>query len=217
MQVTEQDLRERYEALETEQLLELQAKGTLTETAARVLEQVLAERQVSPETRAALVSQIEKRVAAENEAVGLLASRGARLGAQLIDVVVVLAIWFLATFLAAAAVSLGALAVLIVGGLGIGASVAYLLLADGLPGGQSFGKRVLDIAVIDRHTRRPCTYGQSFLRNLLLSLLGLIDWVFIFGHAHQRLGDMAANTIVVRANRREAAAEVSGASGQQPV
>lgn len=46
MKVTEQDLRERYEALETEQLLELQAQGTLTETAARVLEQVLAERSV---------------------------------------------------------------------------------------------------------------------------------------------------------------------------
>jgi hypothetical protein len=43
MKVSEQDLRERYESLETEQLIELQAKGGLTEVATRVLEQVLAE------------------------------------------------------------------------------------------------------------------------------------------------------------------------------
>jgi hypothetical protein len=35
MQVTEQDLRERYASMETEQLLELQAQGNLTESAAR--------------------------------------------------------------------------------------------------------------------------------------------------------------------------------------
>jgi hypothetical protein len=46
MKVTEQDLRERYETLETRELLELQAQGTLTETAARVLEQVLADRAI---------------------------------------------------------------------------------------------------------------------------------------------------------------------------
>jgi hypothetical protein len=39
MQVTENDLRERYAGMETEQLLELQAQGSLTETAGRVLEE----------------------------------------------------------------------------------------------------------------------------------------------------------------------------------
>lgn len=49
----------------------------------------------------------------------------------------------------------------------------------------------------DATTGAPCTYGQSFIRNLLLAVLGPIDWIFIFGERHQRLGDKAAGTIVI--------------------
>jgi uncharacterized RDD family membrane protein YckC len=56
---------------------------------------------------------------------------------------------------------------------------------------------MLDIAVVDRRSGRPCSAGQSFLRNLLLALLGFFDWVFILGERHQRLGDKVAGTIVV--------------------
>jgi hypothetical protein len=35
---------------------------------------------------------------------------------------------------------------------------------------------------------------------LLLNFLGWIDWIFIFGQRRQRLGDRAANTIVVDIN-----------------
>jgi uncharacterized RDD family membrane protein YckC len=35
------------------------------------------------------------------------------------------------------------------------------------------------------------------VRNILLSILGPIDWIFIFGERRQRLGDKAAGTIVV--------------------
>ncbi len=195
MKVTEQDLRDRYEALQTEQLLELRAQGTLTETATRVLEQVLAERSVSAQARAEFTSQFEREAAAQDEAMASLASRGARLGAQLIDTFVILIILFVAVMFSLAATSLGVLCMLV--------ALAYLLLADGLPGGQSVGKRVLQIAVIDRRTRQPCTYGQSFMRNFLLALLGIIDWIFIFGDTRQRLGDMAANTIVVRLKREQ--------------
>jgi len=73
----------------------------------------------------------------------------------------------------------------------------YTLLADGLEGGQSFGKRLVGIRVVSMTTGAPCTFGQSFVRNLLLMLLGPIDWIFIFGERHQRLGDKAAGTIVV--------------------
>jgi uncharacterized RDD family membrane protein YckC len=73
----------------------------------------------------------------------------------------------------------------------------YTLFADGLEGGQSIGKRVLGLRVVSMATGAPCTFGQSFLRNLLLMILGPIDWVFIFGERHQRLGDKAAGTIVV--------------------
>jgi uncharacterized RDD family membrane protein YckC len=99
-------------------------------------------------------------------------------------------------------------AVRILGVAGFILAAAYLLLADGLPNGQSIGKRVLDIAVIDQRTRKPCTYFQSFVRNFLLALLGIFDWIFIFGRKHQRLGDLAASTIVVRL-QRSAVAPVS--------
>ena len=84
MKVTAQDLRERYESMETEQLLELRARGTLTKTAARVLEQVLAGRSVSPEQQA-VVTELQKQVDEQTELLASLAPPGKRLGAQLID------------------------------------------------------------------------------------------------------------------------------------
>jgi len=79
-----------------------------------------------------------------------------------------------------------------------GFAVLYILLADGLPGGQSLGKKLLHMRVIEEKSGRACTFGKSFLRNLLLAALGPIDWVFIFGRKHQRLGDKVAGTIVVK-------------------
>jgi uncharacterized RDD family membrane protein YckC len=73
----------------------------------------------------------------------------------------------------------------------------YTLFADGLEGGQSLGKRLVGIRVVSAETGRPCTFGQSFVRNLLLMILGPIDWVFILGERHQRLGDKAAGTMVI--------------------
>lgn len=201
MEVTEQDLLEHYRSLETHELLELKARGTLTDTAARVLEQVLAERSVSSEEQVRVTAEIEQRVSEEREAIASLASLGERVGAQLIDSFLAGAVLLMSFFLGIAALPL-----LVVGSV---VALAYLLLADGLPHGQSVGKRAIDIAVIDRRTRDPCTYGQSFLRNFLLMLLGIIDWVFIFGHTRQRLGDMAANTIVVRLKHRLAAPHAS--------
>lgn len=194
MKVTEQDLRERYETLETEQLIELQAQGGLTETATRVLEQVLAERSVSTEQRVAVTAEVKERAAAREAMMAALAPLEARLGAQVIDFVVTTIIILFSVLVFRAAIPLGIA--------GLFLAVAYLLLADGLPGGQSLGKRVLGIAVIDQRTNRPCTYGESFVRNLPLTLLGIIDWAFIFGRKRQRLGDMMASTVVVRVSRR---------------
>lgn len=190
MRVTEAELRANYEALETERLLELQARGTLTEAAARVLEQILRERSVPSEERVRIVSETQKRIAEKIEEVAALASRGERAGAQLIDTFVALAV-LVFCFL---------LSIVVPGALMAGyvLSFAYLLWADGLPPGQSLGKRALGIAVIDERTTKPCTYSQSFLRNLSLLLLGIIDWLCILGRTRQRLGDMAARTRVVR-------------------
>ena len=73
----------------------------------------------------------------------------------------------------------------------------YTLLADGLEGGQSYGKRMVGIRVVSMQTGAPCSFGQSFVRNLLLMILGPIDWIFIFGERRQRLGDKAAGTMVI--------------------
>lgn len=72
----------------------------------------------------------------------------------------------------------------------------YFLFADGLRGGQSLGKRWIGMYVIDEKSGEPCTFGDSFIRNVFAAL-GPIDWIFIFGEKHQRLGDKAAGTIVV--------------------
>lgn len=76
----------------------------------------------------------------------------------------------------------------------------YLVLGDGLHEGQSFSKRWLGMRVVDAQSGEPCTFGDSFIRNITLTLLGPIDWIFIFGDRHQRLGDKVAGTIVVMAD-----------------
>jgi uncharacterized RDD family membrane protein YckC len=79
----------------------------------------------------------------------------------------------------------------------IAVTLSYLLFSDGFEAGQSFGKRAMNTAVVDRITNEPCTFGQSFIRNILLLVLGFIDWIFIFGEKRQRLGDKAAGTVVI--------------------
>jgi uncharacterized RDD family membrane protein YckC len=74
----------------------------------------------------------------------------------------------------------------------------YILFADALPNGQSLGKRLLGIAVVDERTSRPCTLVQSLIRNGLLLCLGIIDWLCIFTRMRQRIGDRAARTVVVK-------------------
>jgi uncharacterized RDD family membrane protein YckC len=74
----------------------------------------------------------------------------------------------------------------------------YVIFCDGFRGGQSYGKRVLRMVVVDKTTGKPCSYLQSVLRNTPLCFLGILDWIFVLGKEKQRLGDMLANTIVVK-------------------
>lgn len=75
--------------------------------------------------------------------------------------------------------------------------LAYLFFCDGLPGGQSLGKRFTKTAVISTATGEPCGYWRSLVRNLAM-LMGVIDAIFIFGRQRRRLGDYLAGTKVVR-------------------
>jgi uncharacterized RDD family membrane protein YckC len=124
------------------------------------------------------------------------ASRVTRLFGQFIDGLIGGAPIFVGAFLLAASPSLG----LIVMIAAFAWAFFYVFFADGLEGGQSLAKRWLGIRVVSAETGKPCTFGQSFLRNFLLTILGPIDWIFIFGERHQRLGDKAAGTVVIDAD-----------------
>jgi len=121
------------------------------------------------------------------------ASRSARLAGQVVDGFIA-SLPFLVTIPVSMIMpSIGWLLSLVA----IAWAAFYYFFADGFRGGQSYAKRWLGIHVIDAATGAPCTFGQSLLRNVLLAVLGPIDWIFIFGDRHQRLGDKAAGTIVV--------------------
>ncbi len=85
----------------------------------------------------------------------------------------------------------------------LAASAAYLLLRDAM-GGQSLGKLILGLVVIDLQTGRPSSLSGSVRRNLLLLLPGA-NVVAIFLEARtivtdpqgQRLGDRLAQTHVI--------------------
>ena len=83
-----------------------------------------------------------------------------------------------------------------IGKISIALYLVYLLFKDAR-GGQSLGKRIVRIKVIDRSSGHPCSALKSLLRNFFVTL-GLFDWLFILGEKRMRLGDIAANTSVVR-------------------
>jgi len=76
-------------------------------------------------------------------------------------------------------------------------ALIYFLFSDALPNGQSIGKKLLKIKVVNKETMQPCSLVQSLLRNITFPL-GIFDWVFIFFGSHRRLGDFMASTIVVK-------------------
>lgn len=80
---------------------------------------------------------------------------------------------------------------------GIAAGLFYFLFSDGFANGQSFGKKLLKIQVLDDEGIKPCSFTQSFFRNITFPL-GIIDWIFIFFKSHRRFGDFIAGTIVVK-------------------
>lgn len=93
------------------------------------------------------------------------------------------------------------------------AATAYLLMADGLPGGRSLGKRLAGLRVLG-HGGEVCSLYESTLRNSPLGLaymLGQIPWVgwilalavvslegllLVGMRSDRRLGDDLAGTAV---------------------
>jgi len=127
-----------------------------------------------------------------------------RFVAKAIDLLVVVAIFFLGkAFL---------------GSIGIGCAVLFSALQDGFGEGQSIGKRIIGLRVIDDSTGGPCTFLKSFVRNLpftlallpmaasflwglvslvTLPLLALEAYLVAALDSGVRLGDVLGNTLVV--------------------
>jgi len=138
---------------------------------------------------------------------------GSRVGAQLIDTLVLLLVnaalvlaWlFVSEFMpgeAAAAAWLNdtatAVAILVLAAVNGG----YFLIAEYATGGRTIGKRAMGLRVI-QDNGRPLSFLAAVIRNLLrvvdsLPMLYVVGAFVSFLHPHdKRLGDLAAGTVVV--------------------
>lgn len=194
MEITVGQLRETYARKETDELLDLRARNELTDVARIALDEELQSRGVQDTEVARVSEQREQNQAVVEKGTSNLAPELHRLAAWLIDVWgalgVMVAIYFPLFIYMPKSIydPLDKMSLPLYFG--------YLLFKDAWRG-QSIGKRILRIKVVHKTTGRPCSAPQSFLRNLL-HILGIFDWVFIFGKEKRRLGDIAANTCVVR-------------------
>jgi uncharacterized RDD family membrane protein YckC len=170
-----------------------------------------------------LVVATPEHVAFRFETAGL----GSRFAAQLLDLLVLTAI-FVALGLAGIGLSVltgqvaAGLLVFVV--LGFASFWAYWILPEALWSGQTVGKFVLHLRVIDARGG-PITGGQAVIRNLL-RVVDFLPWAYALGTVvmfgtvrSQRLGDLAAGTIVIRERAavrlEDLVAEAVAAGGSQ--
>lgn len=123
----------------------------------------------------------------------MLVSPAKRYQGQFIDGLVSMALFVPSFYLSKIFLSAGMLADALI----IAFPLAYFLFSDGLPHGQSLGKKFIGISVVNMNSGKPCTYFRSFLRNGPALLLGIIDAALILFRRRQRFGDVLARTIVI--------------------
>ena len=84
--------------------------------------------------------------------------------------------------------------------------IIYFLFRDGFTFGQSWGKKLCGLMVVDINVNQPCTKGKSVLRNIILLALHMILPIVpiivmlilvISNEKGLHLGDMAARTQVI--------------------
>jgi len=112
---------------------------------------------------------------------------------QFIDGLIALALFISSNYLSKVFIQQGATADMLT----IALPLIYFLLSDGLPNGQSIGKRIIGISVVNMNTGKACSFLGSFLRNAPSLFLGLIDAVLIVFRRRQRFGDILARTVVI--------------------
>jgi uncharacterized RDD family membrane protein YckC len=78
---------------------------------------------------------------------------------------------------------------------------AYFVMKDGLGKGQSWGKMMCDLMVVDITTNKPCTKEKSTSRNLYLIFLPVLiiaDFAMIlFDKKGKKIGDLSQDTQVI--------------------
>lgn len=137
---------------------------------------------------------------------------GSRLAAALLDglIFIGLTIPALIAFLFAFITAYGnneelAIALCVLGGILTLIPLGFQLAKDGFGKGQSPGKKAMKLMVVDLETNMPCNKQKSFLRNLIVLLMGLVPVIgsliepimVLATNDGRRLGDRAANTMVI--------------------
>ena len=174
-----------YANLHTEELVDLTNKD-LAEEARAALNVELKRRSISLEQ----LQQMQAKSSAERDYLAYLGSRRKRLIAFKLDLIGVpfaLSLVLLPLTLASSELRNWALALL---------WFLYMLFRDSIRG-QSIGKRLLGLRVVQRNTEQPCTWQRSLLRNSTLAIFP-IDLLFALSDEKRRLGDRFARTIVVK-------------------
>lgn len=186
-------VRNSFRRMSTEELIQ-RRRGDLTPEAAIVLDKELQERNVSQEDYSSII-----KAADEEDAllIGLpdgvsetdLASPWVRLGAHFIDHFVALVI-----LMGFVTISDG------LAWIGVIGYMVYYLLSDALPGGKSFGKRMLGVRVVAFEDQTPCSVSRALKRNviMMIPIVGFLDMLSIFGRRNQRWGDRWARTLVIK-------------------
>lgn len=132
---------------------------------------------------------------------------GARIGAQIIDSIIVVIIIFVSLAIFGGIGAIGGRSAAM-GGLFVGlffgfvGSILYGLLLEGAWDGYTVGKKIFGIKVV-KEDGSACDYGSAFVRNLLEIIDGLVYYLVGFiamamSDKRQRIGDRLAGTVVVR-------------------
>ena len=151
---------------------------------------------------------------ADSRAAAILADRGTRLGAAILDGLIFFGMVYLPIFITGVSTGLagenrnaaGSAIAIGVGLTCIGLVVwSWLTIRYVLRNGQSIGKKITGLKVT-RTDGSPVSLGRIFwLRNVvnglisIIPLYGLIDALFIFAESRQCLHDKIADTIVINA------------------
>ncbi|MBX7135781.1 MAG: RDD family protein [Fimbriimonadaceae bacterium] len=134
-----------------------------------------------------------------------LAGLGSRIGAQLLDLLIVVALIAVTTIVVSIVLP-GGLSNLVASVVVVFGSLAYFTLLEGLWNGQTLGKKAARVRV-RMADGTPVTFAGAFYRNLLrpadaLPIAYLVGFVAIFtNEKSQRIGDLAAGTVVVHEPR----------------